>query len=188
MITPTCPSRRIAILACILPFISCSIAAAQGNRDLRAERVVVDDNNGHTIVLQAPHPPAPSMSGHYVVTIPEPSAAATTVLLSHPPSGSAGQTVNGSITVGDTLRAVDLEAARLSAGATGLRVQSNGSITIGVDEDNNGTGSSFAIESNGAATPDLFRVTETGLTDVTASSSTGALRVTNTNAGDGKNS
>ncbi len=198
MITLTCPSRGTLILSSFLSLISCSIAApvaaAQGERDLRAERLVLDDDNGHTLILQTPQPPSGPMSGNYVVTIPEPSAAAATVLLSYPLPGGSGQSVEGSITIGDTLRAGDLEASRLSAPVSGsLRVQSAGSVTVGqpastsggtvgIDEDNNGTGSSFTVEANGASLPDLFRVTETGLTDVNSASSTGALRVTNTNA------
>lgn len=187
MITLTCPSRGTLILSSFLSLISCSIAApvaaAQGERDLRAERLVLDDDNGHTLILQTPQPPSGPMSGNYVVTIPEPSAAAATVLLSYPLPGGSGQSVEGSVTIGDTLRAGDLEASRLSAPVSGsLRVQSAGSVTVGIDEDNNGTGSSFTVEANGASLPDLFRVTETGLTDVNSASSTGALRVTNTNA------
>lgn len=187
MITLTCPSRGTLILSSFLSLISCSIAApvaaAQGERDLRAERLVLDDDNGHTLILQTPQPPSGPMSGNYVVTIPEPSAASATVLLSYPLPGGSGQSVEGSVTIGDTLRAGDLEASRLSAPVSGsLRVQSAGSVTVGIDEDNNGTGSSFTVEANGASLPDLFRVTETGLTDVNSASSTGALRVTNTNA------
>lgn len=187
MITLTCPSRGTLVLSSFLSLISCSIAApgaaAQGERDLRAERLVLDDDNGHTLILQTPQPPSGPMSGNYVVTIPEPSASSATVLLSHPSPGGSGQSVEGSMTIGDTLRAGDLEALRLSAPASGsLRVQSAGSVTVGIDEDNNGTGSSFTVEANGASLPDLFRVTETGLTDVNSASSTGALRVTNTNA------
>lgn len=180
-LTPRRPATVVASILLSLPLYS--EASAQVTRDLRAERIVVDDNNGHTIAIQTPQPPDGPMSGSYVLTIPEPSSATATFLLSHPSSGSSGQTINGSLTVADTLRADDVETSLLSAPASGsLRVRSNGSITVGIDEDNNGTGSSFAIETNGAATPDLFRVTETGLTDVTSSSSTGALRVTNTNA------
>lgn len=183
MIIVTCPSQRMVVLSSIFTLLSYSLAVAQGERDLRAERLVVDDDNGHTIAIQAPHTPAPPMSANYIVTIPEPSVAGTTFLLSHPSRGSSAQSINGSITVADTVRADDLESARLMAPPSGsMRVQSNGSITVGIDEDNNGTGSSFAVESNGAATPDLFRVTETGLTDVSSTSSTGAFRVTNTNA------
>ena len=187
MITLTCPSRGTLVLSSFLSLISCSIAApvaaAQGERDLRAERLVLDDDNGHTLILQTPQPPSGPMSGNYVVTIPEPSAAAAAVLLSYPLPGGSGRSVEGSITIGDTLRAGDLEASRLSAPVSGsLRLQSAGSVTVGIDEDNNGTGSSFTVEANGASLPDLFRVTETGLTDVNSVSSTGALRVTNTNA------
>jgi hypothetical protein len=64
----------------------------------------------------------------------------------------------------------------------GIELVSEGSITLTIDADNSGIGSSVTIESNGAPT-DLFSVTETGLTAVTSSSASGALRVANTNAG-----
>ncbi|MCB0714354.1 MAG: hypothetical protein KDD67_18655 [Ignavibacteriae bacterium] len=62
-----------------------------------------------------------------------------------------------------------------------LELVSNGSLVINIDDDNSGTGSSFVVEVNGAAS-DLLAVAETGLTTITSSSGTGGLRVRNTNA------
>ena len=61
-----------------------------------------------------------------------------------------------------------------------LDLRSNGSIVVNIDDDNNGSGSSFAVEANGAAA-DLFSVTETGFATIASASSTGGLRVVNTN-------
>ena len=62
--------------------------------------------------------------------------------------------------------------------AGNLFITSNGSLVMNLDEDNSGSGSSFAIETNGAGA-DLFKVTETGLTDIVSSSTNGTLRLEN---------
>ncbi|MGE3799450.1 MAG: hypothetical protein AB7H80_00355 [Candidatus Kapaibacterium sp.] len=87
--------------------------------------------------------------------------------------------VNGDL----DLKGHDLQGlTNLSGTATGnLELVSNGSLVINIDDDNSGTGSSFVVEVNGAAS-DLLAVAETGLTTITSSSGTGGLRVRNTNA------
>ncbi len=159
------------------------VSTASGQtRDLRAERLVLDDNNSNTISLQTPTPPNVPMSGNYTIILPEPSTPTTSFLFTDPPIGTTTQNINGSVSVGQDVIATSIETASMTApSGSNLRLSSTGSVVIGIDEDNNGTGSSFAIESNALATPDLLRVTETGLTDITSSSATGGLRVTNTN-------
>lgn len=170
-----CPALTLLTALILSP----AIATGQG-RDLRAERLVLDDNHGNTITIQTPSPPNVPLGGNYVLRLPEPSATTTQFLLTDPPSGTTAQTVNGSLHVQDTLQADRVEASLLnSSPGENLRLGSTGSVVIGIDEDDDGTGSSFAIEANALANPDLFRVTETGLTDINSSSGTGGLRVNN---------
>lgn len=63
-----------------------------------------------------------------------------------------------------------------------LELISTGSLVINIDDDNSGTGSRFAVETNGSS-DDLFAVTETGFTSIASTSGTGGLRVANNNAG-----
>lgn len=115
-------------------------------------------------------------------TLALPNLAATTLTASTIDATSVTAT-----TLGDgeaTLSGGELSGLERLEGppAGGIDLVSEGSITLTIDADNSGIGSSLTIESNGAPT-DLFSVTETGLTSVTSSSASGALRVANTNAG-----
>lgn len=169
------PHSAILLTALALTFSSSS---AQ-ERDIRSQRLVLDDNNGNTLTLATPSGP---MTDSREIILPEPSVSATALLLADPPAGSSGQSVTGSLMVTGDLTAGSLATTVLTGPASGnFSILSNGSVVIGIDSDDDGSGSSFAVESNSNATPDLFRVTETGLTSITSSSGTAGLRVTNTN-------
>lgn len=161
------------------------------NRDLRAGRLLLDDNgadgNGpHTVLLTAP-----ALSTNRTLLLPD----ADGTLLLAPTSGyPAGRLLfggsDGAIASAATI-SVDSAAGTVGvAGLTGvvfleadpaenLAIISSRSIVLNIDDDDDGTGSSFAVETNGSST-DLLTVTETGLTTVRSSSNSGALRVAST--------
>ena len=85
--------------------------------------------------------------------------------------------VVGNIRINSTIFADEL--ANETSATSDVEITANKSVVINLDEDDNGTSGQFVIESNGNATPDLFKVTETGFTSIDANSATGGLRVDN---------
>ena len=203
--TPSYPVRcsiaHRALLLALLILTSFTLPLFAQNRDLRAGRLVLDDNGAdadgmHTVLLTAP-----TLSANRTILLPD---ADGTVMLQ--PSGgfSAGDILFGgsggisstsSISIDSasgTLTAPRLSdgAAELSGGVLSnldevsspvgenLYLTSYGSVIVNIDDDNAGSGSSFSVESNGSP-DDLFSVTETGLTTVRSTSSSGGLRVEN---------
>ncbi|MCB0713705.1 MAG: hypothetical protein KDD67_15365 [Ignavibacteriae bacterium] len=78
------------------------------DRDLRAERVVVDDDNGHTILIQAP---ATGMTGSWIFTLPPaaPSAAGQVITSDgsggyawQAPAGGGGSIPTGFMIIGSS--------------------------------------------------------------------------------------
>lgn len=199
-------ARRALLLA--LPLLTVTILSLSSqNRDLRAGRLVLDDNGAdgdgmHTVLLTGP-----TLSANRTILLPD---ADGTVMLQ--PSGgfsagdilfggSGGMTSTSSVSIDSATGT--LVADRLSDGVAALsggvltdleRIEgleevvapvgenlfltSYGSVIVNIDDDNDGSGSSFAVESNGSP-DDLFSVTETGLTTVRSTSSSGGLRVEN---------
>lgn len=199
-------AHRALLLA--LPLLTIlTLPLSSQNRDLRAGRLVLDDNGSdgdgmHTVLLTGP-----TLSTNRTILLPD---ADGTVMLQ--PSGGfssgdilfggfGGITFTSLISIDSatgTLVAEQLSdgVAELSEGAfTGLQriegleeviapvgenlyLTSYGSVIVNIDDDNDGSGSSFSVEANGSP-DDLFSVTETGLTTVRSTSSSGGLRVEN---------
>jgi len=203
--TPSYPVRcLIARRALLLALPLCTIITlplSSQNRDLRAGRLVLDDNGSdgdgmHTVLLTAP-----TLSTNRTILLPD---ADGTVMLQ--PSGgiSAGDILFGGSGGISSTSSISIDSAsgtltagRLSDGVAelsggvlsnleeissqvgeNLYLTSYGSVIVNIDDDNDGSGSSFAVEANGSPN-DLFSVTETGLTTVRSTSSSGGLRVEN---------
>lgn len=192
--------RRATLVALSLLLITPPLAAQQ--RDLRTGRLVMDDNGSdgdgwHTVIFSAPR-----LSSNRSILLPD---ADGTVMLEPAGGFSAGDVLFGgngggltsvsSISVDSadgrlTATALSDGTAELSGGTLSgvdevasppgenLELTSEGSVIVNIDDDDDGTGSSFSVEANGSAA-DLFRVTETGLTTVRSTSSSGGLRVEN---------
>ena len=179
-----------ALVFLLLPslFLSWPELLPAQSRDFRAGRLVLDDNgadgNGtHTVLLTAP-----ALATNRTLLLPD---ADGTLLLSPTAGYSAGHLLFGGsdgAIASSPLLSVDSAAGSINVAAvTGvelveadpaenLAITSFRSITLNIDEDDDGTGSSFAIETNGTS-GDLLTVTETGLTTVRSSSNSGGLRV-----------
>ncbi len=158
------------------------------SRDLRAGRLVLDDNGAdgdgtHTVLLTAP-----TLAANRTLLLPD---ADGTLLLGpiagYPDGrilfgGSDGRIASSPLVTLDSAEgsigaaAVTGVESIVADPAENLSITSYRSIVMNIDDDDDGTGSSFAIETNGSST-DLLTVTETGLTTVRSSSNSGALRV-----------
>jgi hypothetical protein len=177
--------------------VFCEDASSQA-RDLSAQRLVLDDNNNDGNGFQTVTIDAPALSTNQTASFPD---ASGTILLS--PSGgfadggilfgdSAGtlaQTSNliwndsaGRVEIaGDVLlTGSDLQGIETVEGMPGenVYITSYGSIINNLDDNDDGSGSTFSIETNGSS-DDLFSVTETGLTTIRSTSGSGGLRVNN---------
>ncbi len=190
---------QLFFLSSLLVLFAGGALSAQ-QRDLRSGRLFLDDNgadgNGtHSVLLTAP-----ALQQHRTLLLPDRDG----ILLLSPATGFINGEIlfggsDGTISSAATI-VVDsadgaLQAERFSDGtasledgdltgvgevaadpAVNLTVTSNRSIVLNIDDDDDGTGSSFAVETNGNSA-DLLRVTETGLTTIRSTSNSGGLRV-----------
>ncbi|MBL7988501.1 MAG: hypothetical protein JNJ94_10620, partial [Chlorobi bacterium] len=75
-------ATRLLVTTAAIAFVLAAVATAQ-NRDVRAQRFVLDDNNGNTVAIQTATGPITGGT----LTIPDPAGSGS-FLITTPSSGS----------------------------------------------------------------------------------------------------